>query len=110
MARPRTDPGTVYVWVWLPGETTPVVAGALAASGDIVSFAYGQSYLERENAVPLYLPELPLQAGVQVPRAGSIAGVIDDASPDAWGMRVILNRLVGSSTDDVASLSRLTYL
>jgi len=110
MARPRNGSRPVYVWTWLPGATEPVVAGVLVEAGDIVAFTYGQSYLRREDALPLYLPELPLQAGTQTPQAGPIAGVIDDAAPDAWGMRVILAKLVGRGADDVTQLSRLTYL
>jgi serine/threonine-protein kinase HipA len=49
-----------FVWVWLPGATEPVVAGRLAAAGDQILFNYGQSYLARETAIPLYAPELPL--------------------------------------------------
>src|SRR6185312_1487213 len=33
-----------------------------------------------------------------------------DAGPDAWGQRVILNRLVGAGALDTAPLDRLTYL
>lgn len=53
-----------YVWIWLSGETEPVVAGKLEADGDFVRFNYGRSYLERPNAIPVYAPELPLQPGV----------------------------------------------
>jgi serine/threonine-protein kinase HipA len=52
-----SDPGEAYVWVWLPGASTPVVAGRLEAVGDLLNFNYGQSYLGRDDAVPLYLPE-----------------------------------------------------
>jgi serine/threonine-protein kinase HipA len=110
MARPRNRSQQAYVWTWLPGATEPVVAGVLAEAGDIVTFTYGQSYLRSEHALPLYLPELPLQTGVQAPQVGPIAAVIDDATPDAWGMRVILAKLVGRGADDVTQLSRLTYL
>lgn len=36
-----------YVWIWLPDETKPIVAGKLEADGDTLSFNYGKSYLER---------------------------------------------------------------
>ena len=52
-----------YVWAWLPGETRPVVAGRLAVAGDRLVFNYGRSYLERDNAISLYAPELPLRPG-----------------------------------------------
>lgn len=99
-----------YVWVWLPGAQNPVVAGVLRESGGLVRFTYARSYRERENAVSLYEPELPLRPGEQTPQVGSIAGCIADAGPDAWGQRVILNRLAGSSAQDTVELSRLTYL
>ena len=42
-----------FVWVWLPGETEPVVAGKLAADGDNLIFNYGKSYLERKGAISM---------------------------------------------------------
>ena len=60
----KSAPTEAYVWVWLPGETTPVVAGRLASAGDQLQFNYGRSYLARKDAVSLYEPELPLKPGV----------------------------------------------
>src|ERR1700677_386093 len=79
-----------YVWIWLPGETRPVVAGVLQRVGNQLLFNYGRSYLARENAISIYEPELPLQAG-EIPLADglSMPGCIRDASPDAWGRRVL---------------------
>lgn len=31
-----------FVWIWLPGETEPVVAGKLTAQGKALVFNYGQ--------------------------------------------------------------------
>ena len=49
-----------YVWVWLPEETKPVVAGRLETDNGITVFNYGRSYLERvadkPQAIPIYLP------------------------------------------------------
>lgn len=105
-----SEPQRVFVWVWLPGATEPVVAGRLDPVGPIVNFTYGRSYLERENAIPLYLPELPLAPGQISPLAGEIQGCIADAGPDAWGQRVILNRLVGRPEAETTDLGPLTYL
>lgn len=105
-----SDPAGAFVWAWLPEETEPVVAGRLDRVGDSIQFTYGQSYLSRGNAIPLYLPELPLRRGAIEPVVGDIAGCIADAGPDSWGQRVILNRLVGKEAKDTAELSRLTYL
>jgi serine/threonine-protein kinase HipA len=105
-----SEPERAFVWVWLPGASEPVVAGRLDAEGEILAFTYGRSYLEREDRIPLYLPELPLQRGAIPPLAGEVAGCIADASPDAWGQRVILNRLTGNAEAEVTDLTPLTYL
>lgn len=105
-----SEPQQVFVWVWLPEGTEPVVAGRLNSAGPIVNFTYGRSYLEREDAIPLYLPELPLGPEPIPPLAGDMAGCIADAGPDAWGQRVILNRLIGRAGAETAELGPLTYL
>ena len=103
-----------FVWVWLPDETSPVVAGKLTAEGEQIVFNYGQSYLARENAIPLYDPELPLQPGVLPLLNGlSMPGCMRDAAPDAWGRRVIINKklgLKGKGVADTSQLDELTYL
>lgn len=38
-----------FAWIWLPGETEPVVAGVLTQVGQKLHFNYGKSYLEREK-------------------------------------------------------------
>ncbi|MEZ5262481.1 MAG: type II toxin-antitoxin system HipA family toxin [Acidimicrobiales bacterium] len=106
-------PQQAYVWVWLPGAVDPVVAGRLRADGEVLTFTYGRSYLERPDAVPLYLPELPLRRGTIAPRPPlAVAGCLRDAAPDAWGQRVILARHVGrlGPGHDTASLGLLSYL
>jgi serine/threonine-protein kinase HipA len=99
-----------FVWVWLPGAADPVVAGRLDSTGEIITFTYGQSYLAREDRIALYLPELPLRRGEISPLVGDVAGAIADAAPDAWGRRVILNRMVGRDALDTTELNILTYL
>lgn len=105
-----SEPEVAFVWVWLPGTAEPVVAGRLDSVGPIVTFTYGQSYLERENSIPLYLPELPLKRGPISPQVGEIPGCIADAGPDAWGQRVILYRLTGRADAETTELGPLTYL
>jgi serine/threonine-protein kinase HipA len=87
-----------------------VVAGRLDAEGEILTFTYGRSYLERDDGIPLYLPELPLTRGQIPPLAGEMAGCIADAAPDAWGQRVILNRLTGRADAESTDLTPITYL
>ncbi len=112
--RPDAEaPEDAYVWIWLPDVTAPVVAGRIARDGERLIFNYGQSYLDRNDRIPIYAPELPLRSGVIAPEAGlNIAGCLRDAAPDAWGRRVILNRLFGrkGKNVDTAELDELTYL
>lgn len=102
-----------FVWVWLSGETTPVVAGRLSLSGDRLLFNYGRSYLARHHAISLYDPELPLRSGVLPLTPGlKMPNSIRDAAPDAWGRRVIINRKSGRKEKDIdpGAVDELTYL
>lgn len=102
-----------YVWVWLPNATDPVAAGRVYRMESTLGFNYGQRYLEREDAIPLYLPELPLKSGPIPPNPGlTLAGCLRDGAPDAWGRRVILNRSFGLKgiNADTGVLDELTYL
>jgi serine/threonine-protein kinase HipA len=106
---PTSEPTEAFVWIWLPEANEPVVAGVLRAEGEY-TFTYGQSYLGRGEAMPLYLPELPLRPGVIPPMVGDAPGCIRDACPDGWGQRVIENRLVGRGELPSDGLGLLTYL
>lgn len=102
-----------YVWVWLPDATQPVVAGLLSRQGQQLVFNYGRSYLARSDAIALYAPELPLQSGSIPLIAGlSMPSCLRDASPDAWGRRVLINRKLGVKGADASEfeLDELTYL
>ncbi len=113
MTSDRKTPDTAFVWVWLPGETEPVVAGRITVDGGRYIFNYGASYLGRKHAIPLYDPELPLRRGRIDPLPNmEIAGCLRDGAPDAWGRRVIINRLVGPQGMDqgAGELNELTYL
>jgi serine/threonine-protein kinase HipA len=113
MTTSKAEYKEAFVWIWLPGETQPVVAGVLTRVGSRLLFNYGKSYLSRQNAIAIYLPELPLQSG-DIPLAPglSMPGSIRDASPDAWGRRVLINRKMSVKGKEAAEheLSELTYL
>lgn len=103
----------VYVWIWLPNETEPVVAGLLTQVGKELLFNYGKSYLARKNAIAIYEPELTLKAGeIPLGEGLSMPSCIRDASPDAWGRRVLINRKLGLNGRDASreELSELAYL
>jgi serine/threonine-protein kinase HipA len=102
-----------FVWIWLPNAVEPVVAGRLTLDGDTLVFNYGKSYLERKGAISIYDTELPLKAGVLPLLTGlNMPACIRDASPDAWGRRVLINRKLGLKGHDAdsAQLDELTYL
>lgn len=104
----------IFVWIWLPDETDPVVAGKITKADKRILFTYGQSYLDNPKAIPIYDKELPLQSGIQEKKLGTEAmpGCIRDAAPDAWGRRVILNKLLGAKgkSSDPGDLDEFTYL
>ncbi len=106
-----------FVWIWLPAKTEPVVAGKLENDNGLIHFNYGKSYLERisdnNQAISIYEPELPLRAGVLPLSAGlEMPNCIRDAAPDAWGRRVIINKMLGlkGKDADTGELGELVYL
>ena len=113
MTSESETPREAYVWIWLPGKAEPVVAGRIEADGANYSFNYGRSYLDRKCAIPIYLPELPLQRGAIAPLPPlKLAGCLRDGSPDAWGRRVIINWLTSRKRELVREIEfdELTYL
>lgn len=107
------SPREAFVWVWLQGKAEPVVAGKLVLTSGRLQFHYGQSYLARRDAISLYDRELPLKSGSLSLLPGlSMPGCLRDSSPDAWGRRVIINRLLGrkGADADAAELDELSYL
>ncbi len=106
-------PREAFVWIWLPNATEPVVAGRLVPDGERIVFIYGRSYRERADAIPLYLPELPLRPGPIAPTGTlELPNAIRDGAPDAWGRRVILNKafgVKGEALDDL-ELDELVFL
>ena len=85
------EPGECFVYITLPGQTEPVVAGRYALEVNrqgvpVGRFVYGRSYLERREAVPLDPIELKLDNGTfETNRLKGVFGVLRDSSPDYWG-------------------------
>lgn len=104
-----------YVWIWLDGKVDPIVCGRIEEENGYYYFNYGRSYLEKAkdnaNLYSIYEPELPLIEG-RLPLLNNLKmpNAIRDASPDAWGRRVILNKVSGSKAKDTGDLSELLYL
>ena len=84
-----------YVYLQLPGTTTVVTCGRFVGSGDgrapgVGRFVYGRRYRERADAVALDPYNLPLTSNpTETLEFGGIFGALRDASPDAWGRRLI---------------------
>lgn len=91
------------VFIHLPGECEAVPAGRLSLVEDGIRlqasrFAYGRRYVARSRAIAVDPVSLPLERdddGIErVPVNGlPMFGAIRDATPDAWGRRVIESRL-----------------
>ena len=98
-----------YVYLQLPGELTVVTAGfyeqAERGGVSVGTFVYNPAYLARADAVPLEPFELALRPGrIETVRLNGIFGTLRDASPDAWGRRIIERHL--GRTD----ISEIEYL
>jgi serine/threonine-protein kinase HipA len=83
-----------YVYLQLPQSLEVVTAGFyeldVPQGVPTGSFVYNPAYLERNDAVPLDPYELPLAPRrAQTVKLKGIFGALRDASPDAWGRRII---------------------
>ena len=85
----------VFVYLTLPGATSPITAGRFELTTDaqgtnIGRFVYGRRYLTRSDAVPIDPVELKLgESPFLTTRLHGLFGALRDASPDYWGRRVI---------------------
>lgn len=107
-----TSERQAYVYIQLPGtlETVPAALLKVEQQGDgtyVGRFRYGDRYLERPDAVAFDPFELPLGRTVyEFTKLKGIPGAARDASPDAWGRRVIEYKLQRGPAD----LVELDYL
>ena len=103
---------TCYAFIQLPGTFEWTVCGVLTVSEVGPSayrgvFQYGRSYLARQNAPSLDPYNLPLSdRPQQFTKLKGIPGALRDASPDAWGRRVIQAKLSLPEAD----ISEIDYL
>jgi len=94
-----------YVYIQLPGTAEPVPCASLkvrtvGAGVFEGTFTYGKRYLERPNVMALDRYHLPLtERPLKFTKLKGIPGAVRDASPDAWGRRVIQAKLQRSEAD-----------
>ena len=89
-----TSDRRAYVYLQLPQALEVVTAGFyeldFPQGVPTGSFVYNPAYLERADAVAIEPYELPLTPRRSLTtRLGGIFGALRDASPDAWGRRII---------------------
>lgn len=107
-----TSERQAYVYIQLPVtlETVPAAllkVQTLPDGTQIGRFRYGDRYLQRPDAVALDPFRLPLARTVfEFTQLKGIPGAVRDASPDAWGRRVIEHTLQRSAAD----LQEIDYL
>jgi serine/threonine-protein kinase HipA len=106
----RPGPSECFVYITLPGTTEPVTAARFELATDragapLGRLVYGKSYLQRSDALPFDPVELALTSRIyETAMMKGVFGALRDASPDAWGRRII-ERHLGQ-----AALSELDYL
>ncbi len=94
-----------YVYIQLPGtmQTVPcasLTVRAVGASAFEGTFTYGKRYLERPDVMALDPFRLPLSTRPhKFTKLKGIPGAVRDASPDAWGRRVIQAKLQRPEAD-----------
>lgn len=100
-----------FVWVFLPGDTSPTLCGRFrhagtAAGMPVGTFAYGKSYLGNPAARPLDPFVLPLaNKSFEIASSQGVFGVFADACPDDWG-RYVIDRQYGAQAYPIGYLLR----
>lgn len=103
---------TCYVYIQLPGSLEIVTCGRYGREQTdegvaVGRFVYGQSYLSRQDAVPLDPFHLPLSSReYTTAKLDGLFGALRDVIPDFWGRRVIERR---QGTTDLSEFDYLVY-
>lgn len=82
------------VWVWLPGEVTPVECGTFEWSPGLGKFAYSDGYKSRAGALPIDPINLYFSRSTKPFRTDTmngVFGVLRDAAPEGFGLDVLLS-------------------
>jgi serine/threonine-protein kinase HipA len=104
----------VWVWSWLPGDTSPTLAGRFRHTKLPVAgrptyrgeFVYGRSYLANRNALALDPIQLRLvDRTYETATLEGFFGPLRDAMPDDWG-RYVIDRLYGPQEELTGYLLR----
>jgi serine/threonine-protein kinase HipA len=101
-----TSSDRAYVYLQLPGSLETITAGYYEQENrsgvNIGIYVYSPQYLARRDAVALEPFELPLKPGrTETVKMRGIFGCLRDASPDAWGRRIIERQLARLDLSEV---------
>lgn len=100
MAEERSAP----VWVWLPGEAEPVLAGRFQYIPGRGRFAYDAAY--KQAGHPPLAPDMPLKpASLPMADGSGIFPIFQDAGPDSWGQQLLARRLERDAVDPFEALT-----
>lgn len=87
MAEERIAP----VWVWLPGQTTPTLAGQFKYVDGRGQFTYDAAYLDAKH--PPLAPDMPAKpTPLKISDGTGIFPIFQDAGPDTWGLHLLKRR------------------
>jgi serine/threonine-protein kinase HipA len=90
---------TCFVYLQLPASLQVLTCGRYVLTGHddgtfLGRFVYGRTYREHPDAVELDPNQLPIRSGTfETVLMRGIFGALRDASPDAWGRRIIEREL-----------------
>lgn len=86
---------TAHIWIYLPGDVRPTLCGTFQHRADhggrgVGRFTYDAAYLKNSDRIPVDPVVLPLKAGELVSTLQiGVFGALLDATPEAWGRKVI---------------------
>lgn len=99
---PISEDQDCFVYIQLPDSLEVVTCARFVQQDGVGRFVYGNRYLANPKAVELEKFELPLRPGTfETARLRGIFGALRDASPDAWGRRVIERQLGRADLSEV---------
>lgn len=99
------------VWVWLPGEVTPVECGTFEWSPGHGTFAYSDAYRARAGALPIDPINMAFSRSTRplsTNNMNGVFGVLRDAAPEGFGLDLLLAAHDRETLDEVERMDLAT--
>jgi len=96
----------VPIWIWLPGQDSPVHAADLSVDRGSSTFRYRGDYLERADAVvpdPVELRPTRSMRGLTIRGTDGLPGIVRDAKPAGYGA----DRLIAQAGTELNAIELL---